>query len=375
MCFEKNNNPCPQDKECKICYFRSFASSKKAEFWSSKNIQKPWQLKKGSSKKFWFICDKSEHEFEVILHDITRIDGKSTWCPYPCCTKNNNGGSKLCNDEDCQICFNASFASSDKAEFWSLDNKLTPREVFKYDNDKYLFKCNKSNHCFESSLNHITSDRWCPYPCCGHKKLCSLDCEVCFNASFSSSDKAEFWSNKNKSNPREVFKNTNIKYLFKCEFDHEFEMRLNHITQRSSWCPYCKIWKNQNECLQIIEQITGEEFKQSRPKFLKTGVRSYLELDGYNKELKLAIEYNGEQHYKYVPFFHRNDKENLIKQQERDQLKQELCNKNNIYLIIVPYWISNKEKFIQEELSKVERKGNQRKKVKSSRATKEHDRC
>lgn len=90
--------------------------------------------------------------------------------------------------------------------------------------------------------------------------------------------------------------------------------------------------------------MTEKNFKQCKPDFLKG-----MELDGYNDELKIGLEYNGEQHYHYNPFFHKRNEENFIKQQQRDKLKKELCKQNNIYLIVVPYWIIDKKNFIQKE--------------------------
>ena len=46
----------------------------------------------------------------------------------------------------------------------------------------------------------------------------------------------------------------------------------------------------------------------------------------------------GEQHEKYIEFFHRGDPNNFIKQQERDQLKKELCEENCIALRYVWYY-------------------------------------
>jgi hypothetical protein len=43
-----------------------------------------------------------------------------------------------------------------------------------------------------------------------------------------------------------------------------------------------------------------------------------LEFDGYNESLKLAIEYNGGQYYKYIPFSHRNGEIDFFNQQKRD---------------------------------------------------------
>ena len=42
------------------------------------------------------------------------------------------------------------------------------------------------------------------------KKLCNEDCEICFNRSFVSHPKSEFWSNLNQKTPRQVFKHSNI---------------------------------------------------------------------------------------------------------------------------------------------------------------------
>ena len=68
-----------------------------------------------------------------------------------------------------------------------------------------------------------------------------------------------------------------------------------------------------------------------------------LELDMYNKELNLAVEYNGEQHYKYNKFMHQNSYEKFRMQQYRDNLKKQICQQLQINLIEVPYTIKHKD--------------------------------
>lgn len=107
--------------------------------------------------------------------------------------------------------------------------------------------------------------------------------------------------------------------------------------------------KGEIECRRVIENITGKPFPKSRPDFLKneiTGGRN-LELDCYNPELRLAIEYNGQQHYKYIPYFHQN-KEAFYNIKYRDDMKNRLCKKYGIRLITVPYTvpISSIEKYL-----------------------------
>jgi hypothetical protein len=58
-----------------------------------------------------------------------------------------------------------------------------------------------------------------------------------------------------------------------------------------------------------------------------------LSLDFYNANKKIAIEVQGKQHTKYVPFFHGKNKINYINQLKRDQDKLRFCELNNIDLV------------------------------------------
>lgn len=99
--------------------------------------------------------------------------------------------------------------------------------------------------------------------------------------------------------------------------------------------------KGEAECRRVLQKIFGRPFLSQRPDFLRnpvTGGEFNLELDCYDPELKLAVEYNGIQHYKYVPYFHRNH-EHFINQKYRDDMKRRMCKDNGIILIEVPYTI------------------------------------
>lgn len=58
-----------------------------------------------------------------------------------------------------------------------------------------------------------------------------------------------------------------------------------------------------------------------------------LSLDFYNANKKIAVEVQGRQHTKYVPFFHGKNKINYINQLKRDQDKLMFCELNNIQLV------------------------------------------
>ena len=114
--------------------------------------------------------------------------------------------------------------------------------------------------------------------------------------------------------------------------------------------------KGEIECRRVLEKIFGKSFSKSRPDFLRnpvTGNSFNLELDCYCPELKLAVEYNGIQHYKYTPYFHKN-KDAFTNQKYRDYIKKEKCLQNGILLIDVPYSVKIKdiENFLINKLKK-----------------------
>lgn len=93
------------------------------------------------------------------------------------------------------------------------------------------------------------------------------------------------------------------------------------------------------ECRRYLETIFQVPFSKARPDFLKNPITgNNLELDCFNEALKLGVEYNGQQHYSYTSFFHRNV-DASTNQKYRDELKRRMCHENGINLIEVPYTI------------------------------------
>lgn len=76
-----------------------------------------------------------------------------------------------------------------------------------------------------------------------------------------------------------------------------------------------KYWKN---------HVVFEEFPVAGTK---------LTIDFYNATKKIAIEVQGQQHRKYVPFFHGGYKNNYINQLRRDKQKADYCVINDIDLV------------------------------------------
>lgn len=123
------------------------------------------------------------------------------------------------------------------------------------------------------------------------------------------------------------------KLTWECANEHIFNMKANDV-KNGHWCPHCHFYLNENKCRYILEQLTGKQFKSTKK------VLYGLELDGYNRELQVAFEYNGVQHYEYIVFFHRTYDE-FLKRKKYDEQKHHLCNEKGINLIVIPYTITN----------------------------------
>ena len=99
--------------------------------------------------------------------------------------------------------------------------------------------------------------------------------------------------------------------------------------------------KGETECRRVLQYLFKRQFSKARPDFLRnpvTGGNFNLELDCFDSDMRLAVEYNGVQHYKYIPFFHKN-KEAFQNQKYRDFMKEQMCKKAGVTLISVPYTV------------------------------------
>ena len=274
---------------CEECFIKSFASHEKSNYWSNKNEKKPEEVALNSHKKFWFDCNKCEHQFESNLLNINQ---SNSWGPY-CSNK------MLCNNKNCKSCFEKSFASHEKSKYWSNDNELNPRQVFKGSDKKtFMFDC-ECGHKINMMLKQISSQgHWCSY--CSHQKLCeNTNCEMCFNNSFASIERSSKLNNK-LINPRKLFKSTNKKFKFDCETCNKaFETQLSDIT-KGVWCPYCV---NKTELilfttLVICYSTLKRQFKVGWCKNSKSN--RFLPFDFVIEERKIIIELDGKQHFEQI---------------------------------------------------------------------------
>jgi hypothetical protein len=135
---------------------------------------------------------------------------------------------------------------------------------------------------------------------------------------------------------RYVNENTHLKW--KCNVCTKYwKATLNNIYHSKSWCIHCTKELSERKCRSILVHLyPTEDFSKVRPQWLKYKNNVPLELDCFNLELKLALEYQGIQHFEEVPYFCKSQND-LIDQQARDAFKVNECPKNEIDLILVTY--------------------------------------
>lgn len=184
---------------------------------------------------------------------------------------------------------------------------------------KYKWQCNKG-HTWYAVYPPIKFDNcWCPK--CDTMKTIE-NCKTIAKL-----------RNGRCINPENYINNRN-KLKWECKNEHQWDASPSHI-QEGRWCPYCIENKSENKCREIFESIFKTNFYKTRFKEMRK--QKPLELDGYS-QLNIAFEYNGKQHYEFVPYIHKT-KDKFIIQQKRDKIKYKWCKDNNIDLFIIPYTV------------------------------------
>jgi hypothetical protein len=100
--------------------------------------------------------------------------------------------------------------------------------------------------------------------------------------------------------------------------------------------------KGESICRNYLQSRFKRPFNKARPSYMFNSVTGEnLELDCFNEDMRLAVEYNGKQHYEYNKFMHRNSRDTFYNQVYRDRIKRDICKKLGIKLIEVPYTVPN----------------------------------
>ena len=287
--------------------------------------------------KIYINCDthmewrcKEGHEF---LSTLTNIKN-GNWCSV--CYKIQRLTKSLNRIEEWLRLFNGKLLTNKE----SINFELTQEEI------ELQFECENS-HVWEKTMDKINNESQCPKCLIVKRRVKAINKLEEWIISF----KGNLLSNKEDM--------INFSSHFN-EFDIQVKCHKGHIWSRTievfrnkTWCPKCK-FRSESACREILDELFDTNFIKRRLKCM-----DYLELDGYCEKNKIGFEYNGIQHEQYIKHFHRNGIQDFFKQQNRDEIKKQLCKKNDIILLNIPstYSYTNNKKLRKFIIDELERNG------------------
>ena len=192
---------------------------------------------------------------------------------------------------------------------------------------KMEWECAKGHRWFAIMHNMMTNGAWCAT--CAGRPILSLE------------DAREIARERGGECVSKEYKDNSTPLTWQCVEGHRWNACLHAVKDRCSWCPTCLL-TTESLCYLIVKTLFPEHIfikTRSLPWLLTDYGHMRLELDMWCEELRLAIEYNGQQHYGVIPRFHPNGEADLRRQQANDALKAEACLDQGVCLIIVPYWV------------------------------------
>lgn len=213
--------------------------------------------------------------------------------------------------------------------------------------EKMLWQC-EYDHTWYASFKDVKSVSWCPR-CKYNLKKNSIE------------DAIKLAKKNNGSCLSKKYINSRSIMAWQCEYGHIWNTKYCKV-RTGSWCPVCSSHKKQRKLTKIVEKIFNEKaIVNNRPNWLKNPDTKYnLEIDIFLPKSKIAIEYNGEQHYIPIKFSKNISNEDAINKlkeiQKRDKLKKKLIKKSGLvkhfiiftYKNIIEY--ENVEKIIRKKI-------------------------
>jgi hypothetical protein len=271
-----------------------------------------------SKTKLYLICNIDNYEWTPTYKNFIN---KKSGCPK--CA----GNAKITQKE-------ADIKISNKCK--NLNYILTKDFIYNNSNSKISLLCNIDNYKWNPTYNDfINNNSNCP-KCAGNIKITQKEAE----------EKVEKRCQEISCSLKNTFiiNGSNKTKLFLICSKHnygsnaEWNLTYNNFINNKNGCPICKQSKGELEVRKYLE----EKYKKlyvSQKTFKDCKDKSLLKFDFFIEKYKIAIEYQGIQHYKET-YYTKNDIEGI---KRRDNIKKEYCKNNNIFLIEIPYTIKLKE--------------------------------
>jgi hypothetical protein len=253
-----------------------------------------------SKTKLEWEC-ASGHRWKAILGNVRR----GSWCPT--CANRKSGEYHKLTIQDMQKIAKSRGGKCLSKKYININTKLK-------------WKCSKGHQWKMLPAKAKQRGQWCP-ECTGNVKLTLGKMQAI------AKERGGKCLSKKCVDAR-----THLEW--ECRYGHRWWTTPGAI-RFGSWCPECDTGISERICRAYFKQLFGKPFPKSRPRWLKNNFGHQMELDGYCRDLKIAFEHQGEQHYTTTTRFITSE-DALLKRKKDDDEKILLCKKNGIRLIAIP---------------------------------------
>ena len=269
-----------------------------------------------------FIERLTQRRDDVI--NIEDYVGSETKIKFKCLKCGHEWSSKPSNILSGKGCPNCSRKKTNEffiEELKKINNNIIATESYVKDGIKIKFKCKKCSHEWYQTPNNILNKK-CGCPICATKKTNNSNTLSHF----------DFLSKKKLFNKHIVIIGIYTKNYAKLDVKcltcgYEWKMLPTNIL-KGQGCPKCRESHLENEMSEYLNKHNIIYERQKRFNWL--GLQS---LDFYLPDYNIAIECQGEQHFKPVKYFGGYNR--YVDTINRDLKKKKSCNSNNIEIVYV----------------------------------------
>lgn len=245
------------------------------------------------------------------------------------------------NGSGCPMCYSTNRGQTSSTEEFVHKAKVVHGQKYDYSCSVYTKAQNKLkiacnvHGIFTQKANSHLNGQGCPV-CGGAQKL----------------TQSEFIQQANARHDHKYSYNNTI-YLtdsdqvyITCNIHGDFAQTPNNH-KRGTGCPWCK---QSSKGEQLIERwlISNQITFKKQYKFDECISKRKLPFDFFLPDYNTLIEFNGIQHYAYVPYIHKNINR-FNSQVSRDEIKQQFAKHHHIPLLIISYKNINKINTILQE--------------------------
>lgn len=134
--------------------------------------------------------------------------------------------------------------------------------------------------------------------------------------------------------------NSNNKCVYKCKCDCGTIKNIVGSAISSGSTSSCGCIKSKANKI-MTDILNKKDIKCESEYFIRVDKDTYFRFDIFIEEFNAAIEYDGEQHFKPVDFVGKGPEHaasQLEVTQNRDKIKNNYCEENDIALLRIPFW-------------------------------------